>query len=107
MHLQANRFKYLQHRSWEIEYRRENRDRTNQHNTAAQQASRACVLRLCIIQVVLNSVAAMRAPSTIKPVTNNVSSNISNKYIIWTIVETVAGHDTNHLLQIERLVSLP
>ena len=52
MHLQANRFKYLQHRSWEIEYRRENRDRTNQHNTAAQQASRACVLRLCIIQVI-------------------------------------------------------
>ncbi len=49
----------------------------------------------------------MRAPSTIKPVTNNASSNISNKYIIWTIVETVAGHDTNHLLQIERIVSLP
>jgi hypothetical protein len=25
----------------------------------------------------------------------------------WTIVETMAGHDTNHLQQIERLVSLP
>jgi uncharacterized damage-inducible protein DinB len=26
---------------------------------------------------------------------------------LWIIVETMAGHDTNHLLQIERLVSLP
>jgi hypothetical protein len=35
-----------------IAFRREHRGRTNQHNTAAQQASRACVLRLCIIQVI-------------------------------------------------------
>jgi len=26
--------------------------------------------------------------------------------ILWTIVETIAGHDINHLRQIERLVSL-
>jgi hypothetical protein len=25
----------------------------------------------------------------------------------WTIVETMAGHDINHLQQIERLAALP
>src|ERR1019366_5650826 len=45
-------FQILAALALKIAFRREHRDRTNQHNTAAQQASRACVLRLCIIQVI-------------------------------------------------------
>jgi hypothetical protein len=44
-------FQILAAMALKIAFRREHRGRTNQHNTAAQQASRACVLRLCIIQV--------------------------------------------------------